>query len=98
MKFLRSFAVVALAMCASVLMVVPSHAAVPIDPGLAAVAVTHEAYPAPVIQNVDRLLKQCEATVVSAALSPRSSLKSKDLRRLKNEDSNIQPIEIRWRC
>lgn len=51
MRYLRSLAMAALAICASMVMTMPASAFTPIDPGLHAVAAPGVERPAPMVDN-----------------------------------------------
>lgn len=98
MRFLRSIACIALAMCASVMMTMPSIAAVPIDPGISAVASSHEVYPAPVIQDVDHVALTCEAPAITASVSVRSTPVARDAHIANIGGGSASFIDLRRRC
>lgn len=98
MRLLRSLAACALAMCAIVVMTLPSAAAIPIDPGITSMATSHEAYPAPVIQDVDHAALTCEAPAVAVSVSVRSSPMGRDIHFQNIDGSPATFIDLRRRC
>lgn len=71
MKYLRSLALCALAMCVSVVMTMPASAFTPIDPGLHAVAAPGVQHPAPMVDTA------LHAVVIREA-SPTTGLSTAD--------------------
>lgn len=98
MRFLRSFACLAIAICASVIMTVPSVAAVPIDPGISVMAQSHEAYPAPTIATVDHAALTCEAPASSFRVFTRSIQRANSLHLASADGSRSSFLDLRRRC
>lgn len=69
MRYLRSFALCAMAMCASAMMTMPASAFTPIDPGLHAIATPGVERPAPMIDNALLAVVKIEVSH-AASISP----------------------------
>lgn len=98
MRFLRSIALCALALCASAIMTMPVAASVPIDPGIHVMAPIKADYPAPAIATVDRAALTCEAPTGTFRVFTRSFQRADSLHLASTDGSRSSFLDLRRRC
>lgn len=98
MRFLRSIAGLAIAMCVSAIMTVPSVAAVPIDPGISVMAPMKAEHPAPTIATVDHAALTCEAPSGTFRVFTRSMQRADSLILASTDGTRSSFLDLRRRC